>query len=377
MRKKLLASLTLALVFGNNSIANAQDFYQKFKKDLNDKTGLSYDGVISLLGQRGSPSGKITPWQAQYYGEANWDIFKSNLGSGSLQASYTKVRYWGRTGDELDQNLGVASDVNDYSTNANYLTQLSYTHQLPGHMDWLSFTFGQFPMYLFDGNPYSANQQTDFNNLALSQNGTYSYPSASMGGFITAAPSTDWTFVLGFQDANNTSGEKMDFSTFNDGDYTTFVSAAYTPNIAGWGKGKYAVIIYNQPGVENRPQESNGWSLNISQDFGDKWAVFSRINGVTKSANLKRSYAIGGVYKDPFNRNELDRVGFAVALNKVNKKEMGENSRDMETVFETYWDWGLGKYFIISPDIQIYLKPAIKRDTDLAAVYSIRATVLF
>lgn len=353
--------------------------YQDFKNRLDKDYGLTYDGAISILGQRGAPGGHITPWQVQYYGEANWNAFQSEYGNGSFQISYTSNRYIGQKNAEmLGNNLGVASDINDYSTNHNYFTQLSYTHQLPGDMNWMSFTFGQFPMYLFDGNPYSANQQTAFNNLSFSQNASYTYPSASLGGFVTMQPTEDWTAVVGFQDAHNVSGTKIKTSTFDDGKYTSFASVSYTPNIAGLGKGQYSLMVYNQPKVKEQPQESNGWSLNLSQDFGEKWALFSRINGVNKTAEIKQSYVLGTVYKDPFNRdNTLDCIGFAAGVNKVNKDVVGENARDMETVMETYLDFAISDYLIISPDFQYYIKPALKRQNDEAFVYSIRATLLF
>ncbi|MDR1694078.1 MAG: carbohydrate porin [Lactobacillaceae bacterium] len=375
MNKNLLLGLSGILALGCANAAHA-DVYQDFKDDLGKK-GIIYDGAATILGQRGAPSGKITPWQVQFYGEANWDMFKSDYGNGSLQVSYDKVRYWGRTADELDGNLGVASDINDYSDNARYFTQLSYTHQFVGKMDWLALTFGQFPMYLFDGNPYSSNQQTDFNNLALAQNASYSYPSASFGAFASLTPIKDWTAVVGFQDANNVDGDKIKMNTANDGDYTSFASLAYSPTIEGLGKSKYAILFYHQPSVDRQPKESYGWSVNISQDLGEKWAVFSRINGTTHSASLKQSYALGGVYKDPLNRNDLDRIGFAVAVNKPNREAYGHDVRNMETVFETYWDFGVGKYLLLTPDFQMYLKPALNRDTDIATVYSLRATLLF
>ncbi len=370
MKKSLLLSSLAMLVFGYASNAKADDFYQNFKKDLEEKTGITYNASVSLLGQRGAPSGKITPWQAQYYGDVNWNMFETKYGNGSMQASYTKIRYWGREGTELDNNLGVLSSVNGFTDNSYYFNQLSYTHEFVGMAEGWSATLGQYPLYMFDSNPYLANQQMNFDNLALTQNGSYDYPSASLGAYVS--------YTVGFQDANNISGEKVDFDTFGDGEYTSFVSLSYTPTIEGWGDGEYSLLVYNQPSVDEQPKESNGWSLNASQDINDKWAVFGRANGATHSSYIRQSYALGGAYLDPFNRqNSLDQLAFAVSVNKTNKKVAGHDARDMETVFEAYWNIAVGDYVLISPDFQMYIKPALERDTNIATVYSIRMTLLF
>lgn len=378
MKKTLLAGISAILAAGCVTTAQAEDAYQRFKKDLYNKTGISFDGDISLLGQRAAPGGRVTPWQTVYYGEVNWDAYKSRFGNGSFNISYTSARYYGTyDGEYLGSKIGVASDLNDYSTNSNYFNELSYTHQFVGDMKWLAITVGQFPMYNFDSNPYMSNQQIDFNNLAMSQNGTYSYPSASMGAYATFTPNEKWSASIGFQDAHNVTGNDLEFDTATDGKYTGFGALSYTPTIAGLGQGTYGFLFYHQPSVKEQPEESYGWSFNFSQNLGEKWAVFGRINGTTHSASLKQSYALGGAYLNPFNRNELDMWGFGVAVNKPNRKILGSDARKMETVLETYYDFAINDYLLITPDIQMYVKPALERDTDIATVYSIRFTLMF
>ena len=192
--------------------------YADFKKWLNDTAGLTYSLDVSLLGQRGAPNGKGTPWQTQYYGTANWDMFQSDTwGSGSVQIAYTAIRYWGMNAQRLSDRIGVISAVNDDSVNANYFDQLSYTHQLPGSFNSVSVTLGQFPISNFDGGSYDSNQQINFLNYALSQNGSSTYPSASLGGYLTFAPNEEWRFTAGFQDAHNISGESISLQPDNQG----------------------------------------------------------------------------------------------------------------------------------------------------------------
>ena len=192
--------------------------YADFKKWLNDKFGFSYTLDASFLPQRGAPNGSKTSTQTQYYGTATWNMFSSDLiGSGTATIAYTAVRYWGINGNTLASNIGVITPPNDYPSNGNYFDQLSYTHTLPGKMSWLSVTLGQFPMYNFDGGDYNANQQINFLNYALSQNGSSAYSTASLGGYITATPNDEWSFTVGTQNANNITGATISWNKFKKG----------------------------------------------------------------------------------------------------------------------------------------------------------------
>ena len=356
-----------------------EEKYADFKKALNDKLGLSYTFDVSVLGQRGAPNGEKTAWQTQYYGSANWDMYSSPIGSGSLQAAYTYVHYWGQSAQTVGNNIGVVNDINDYSNNSYYFDQLSYTHQFPGVLSPLSITVGQFPMYNFDGSAYDANQQINFVNFALSQNASSSYPTASLGGYITLTPNSQWSFTVGMQDANNISGSQIETSTFHRKQYTSFASVSYTPTIEGWGEGQYSILLYNQPWTINQSETSNGWSINLSQALNEKLTIFGRINGSTGDvASISQSYVLGGVVNNPFNRNALDQIGFATAITKVNKEVTGPTSRSVETVMEGYLSLGISNFLILTPDVQFYINPAENTDNKHnATVVSMRATLMF
>lgn len=360
-------------------VESPEKSYTDFKKWLSDTTGLTYSLDISFLGQRAAPNGKGTPWQTQYYGSANWDAFQSGTwGSGSFQIAYTAVRYWGKSAQNINNNIGVVSSFNDYTVNANYFDQLSYTHQLPGKLKSLSVTAGQFPLYNFDGGSYDANQQINFLNMALSQNASDTYPSASLGGYLTFAPTAEWSFSVGFQDAHNISGKNISTRQFGKGKYTSFGSVTYAPTIKGLGQGTFSLLLYNQPGVPEQPGSSNGWSLNLQQNIGEKWAVFSRINGASKSPDpIKQSYALGVILNNPLNRNSLDQIGFAGAVNKLNTGVNGSGTRSVENVLEAYWAWGISNFMTITPDIQFYINPGLAPDQRTATVTSLRATLMF
>ena len=144
------------------------------------------------------------------------------------------------------------------------------------------------------------------------------------------------------------------------------------------GDGVYSITVYNQPGVWEQPGTSTGWSVNLQQALGDKFAVFARVNGASNSPEtIKQSYVLGAVYNNPLNRNALDQIGFAGAVNKLNKSVNGAGTRSVENVLEAYWAWGISNFMTITPDIQFYINPGANTDQRTATVTSIRATLMF
>ena len=376
MKKMLLLGICL-MAFPALAEFNFAKDYQNFKNELNKKTGITYSLDASFLPQRGAPNGKGTAWQSQYYGTLGWDAFNSEtIGSGSFNLAYTAVRYWGMNANILNNRLGVVSGINDYPTNGNYFDEFSYTHTLPGDLKSVSVTLGQFPMYNFDGTDYDSNQQVNFLNYALSQNASEVYPTASLGGFVTWTPSSEWSFSAGAQNAQNISGKTISWR-HGKTKLTPFASATWSPTFNGLA-GEYSVMGYYQPSVGAQPETSRGWSLNAQQFVMDKVAIFARANGVNKSQNsIKQSYVLGSIVNDPMDRNSLDQAGVAVAMNKLNKSVNGAGTRSWETVLETYMAFGISSFATLTPDVQFYINPGATHKHDTATVVSLRATLMF
>ena len=238
---------------------------------------------------------------------------------------------------------------------------------------------GQFPLYNFDGTDYDANQQVNFINYSLSQNASSTYATAGVGAFVQVALNQDWSLALGAQDASNIAATSVKFNTLSDEHFTTFVYGEYTPTVSKIGQSTISLLLYNQPGVKQQPETTNGWSLNLSQNIGEKLSLFGRINGVSGNvATISQSWVLGGVYNDPFNRNPLDQVGLAFAYNRIDKKAIGsEIEHKSEKVMEAYWAWGISKWATITPDVQFYIDPAQNTKSDYGTVLSLRATIFF
>ena len=363
----------------NLTFSELGEEYSAFKNMLNDKYGLSYALDISYMPQRATPAGEKTAFQTIIYPSFTWTSFNNQYGTGTLNFAYNIVRYGGISGNHLGSNIGVVTGINDYGSKSNEFPELYYTYQLPNKFNWLTVALGQFPIYNFDGTEYDANQQVNFINYALSQNASSTYSTAGVGSYVQLTPNPEWNFTVGAQDATNISAQSIRVNDLDKKHFTTFAYGAYTPTVKGWGQSEIAVLVYNQPAVEAQPQTTNGWSINLSQNIGEKLAIFGRINGVSGDvATVNQSWVAGGVYNNPLNRNPLDQIGLAFAYNKIDEKAVGSKlEHNAEKIVETYWAWGISKWATLTPDVQLYINPAQNRKSNYGAVFSLRASIFF
>lgn len=365
-------------VVENHSFSDFGQDYLDAKKWITDKLGLQAGVDISYTAQRLAPGGKQTAIQGIYYPYVTWTLFQDKAwGSGVVNFNYNLIRYWGQQASVLQSRGHLANAFNDYPSNMDLFSQLSYTHTLPGRWDWLSVTVGQFPMCNFDGTTYVDNQQTALMNYSLSQNGSSAYPVASLGAYVQAQNSR-WTFVAGYQDATNVTGAQIHGRTAFDGKYTGFGSIAWTPSFK-WGDGQYSFLYYYQPSVPAQAENINGWSFNMQQFLGKDFAVFGRANGSTGGAvPVKNSYALGVSWLDPLGRNPQDVITLGAVYNRISAAAMGYPPylRASETALELQWVWGIGKFVTVTPDLQIYPKAASNPDQGVTTVVGLRTTIM-
>ena len=377
--KSLLGSVICLLGIHSVYADSLYSDYQDFKNNLDKKYGFDYSIDVSFLGQRTSPSGESNAVQAYIYPSFAWTLLDNHYGTGTLNFAYTIIRYGNHNANDLADRSGMVTSINDYPGKQNEFNELYYTHQFPDKWSWLTLGIGQFPIYNFDGTEYNSNQQINFLNDALAQNASASYTKAGLGMYAEISPTNEWTFAFGGQDGTNVDATSVRFNNLNDEHYTTFGYVAYTPTIKGLGDAEYSVLVYNQPWVNEQQETTNGWSLNWSQNIGEKWGLFARLNETSGSVEeIRQSWVLGGVYNNPLNRNSLDQIGLAYAYNKIDEKAVGEPIfHKAEQVIEAYWAWGLGDMITFTPDVQLYINPALNKKSNYGFATSVRATIMF
>lgn len=352
--------------------------YGELKDYLEKKYGFVYNLDYSVMLQRTAPGGRSNAVQSYFNPSFTWTNFSNDYGTGALNFSYNSVYYGGHNAVDLQNNSGMVTPINDFDDEAQEFASFYYTYQLPQKYNWLTFGAGQYGISMFDGTSYDNDQQTNFVNYALSQNPSSTYPTAGLGAYVQATPGK-WSFIAGMQDATNVAAPSIRVNRLNEAHYTTFGSIGYNPTIKGLGNGQYSVLVYNQPNVKLQPQSTTGWSFNLAQNLNEKIQLFGRINGVDgHMVTVRQSYAVGLVYNNPLNRNSLDQLGVAYAYNKIDEEAVGEPIyHKAEQVVETYFNWGISKWAMLTPDLQFYINPALNEKSDYGTAMTLRFTVLF
>lgn len=359
--------------------------YSKVKNTVQNELNLQYSLDITILPQQinhrkqTASSTKIkdsAAVQTLYSPNINWDLFSCPIGSGSIQFSYTLTQYWSNSAQNLDSIIGLQSAINDFPSNAQQFSQLSYTHAFPGNL--FTLVLGQYSLYAIDGGTYDNDQQTGFINYTLSQNGSATYSMGSMGAYIQVDPTSTLSFQFGFQDAYNITGQNISLRGWGNGKFNFFGYGSWSPNCK-IGSGQYSFLLYNTRNVPQQPSSATGWSLNLSQNIGKKLNIFGRANGASGNAwPIQRSFVAGFAIANPLNRNSQDLIGLAASVNRINEQaispapQQGIKVRKEEGVIEGLITIGIGNYLSFSPDLQILIHPAARPDLNSALAYGIR-----
>ncbi|NJD34194.1 MAG: carbohydrate porin [Betaproteobacteria bacterium] len=351
--------------------------YSEFKARIEKDTGLSWSMDLSYMQQWGLQDGGSPAGQWLAMPLLDWKLFDSAAGAGSLQLAYSATRYSTRqSAADVQGKLGLITPVNDYPERQNTFAQFTYTHALPGNK--VSVTAGQYPFYNFDGNQYLANQQENFNNYVLAQNGSATYGLAGLGAYVQVNATSTIQYATGFQSANNITGATLSTRNFGDDGFSWFAYAQWTPAFKGLGAAQYSITYYEVPSVPAQSPKSHGWSLNAVQNLSDTWAVFARANRAYDYVTpIRASYALGAAMNDPLGRGTSDQIGLAFGYSDAAPQPTNPAGTGNEKLVEAYWNWTFAKGLLFSPGVQYIRDPALDPTRDSAWVLSLRTTLMF
>ena len=358
-------------------LGDAYGQYSKFKSDVGKNTGFLWAMDLSWLQQWGRPDGGGPAGQVMAAPNLDWTILRhGTLGTGTLQLSYTAVRYpTAQDGGDIGAGLGLITPINDATADQNIFAQLSYTHAFPGNKVLL--TIGQYPFYNFDGNQYLANQQQNFVNLAFTQNASDTYPLAGLGAYAQFNATSTVQFAAGFQNPANITGATLSGRGFGDTPFAWFGYAQWTPRLPGMGTAQYSLTYYQVPTVPLQPR-SSGWSVNAVQNLDRTWAVFGRANHAYDYVTpIKASYVVGGAMNNPLGHSATDQVAVALGYSQASAQASAKSGRRGETIVEAYWNWTVAGGLLLTPDVQYIRDPVLTPQRSDAWVLSLRATLMF
>jgi Carbohydrate-selective porin, OprB family len=360
-----------------DGIDRQYDSYLAFKKSISDQYNFDFFVDFSFYSQFGSSGHPV--WVAVYYPGFSWRPFTDTpIGSGKIDFTTGFQNYFGHNNSQQAAELGLISLANDWTSDNFTWSTLTYTHTLPGSMNWLSFAAGSYNLSSFDPSLYAANAQTTFISFSFSQDATQTFPNAGVGGFVKAKPNEQFSFAGGVQDGTNLRGNGLPTYGYQTDRLLGWGNVQWTPNLPGYGNGVYSLLIYDQPFVPALTSQSTGVSLSASQELGDKWGAWARVNNATGSQiPIRTSYDAGGVIKDPFVRNPNDQIGVGLGWNKTNFENTGGGVRGGEWVSELYYRYQIVKAMSLTPDVQVFWNPAFLPSSGPVAVFTVRTTLSF
>lgn len=351
--------------------------YVEAKDRFQKATNLQYSLDVSVMYQWGSPGGGPPAGQLLLSPSVNWDFpGETPIGSGSLQFAYDFPWYMtGRNAGDVQGKLDLITPVNDFPSNVQSFDQLTFTDVLPGGR--ASIIVGQFALANFDANQYAGNQQINFIAYPLAQNGSATYPVASLGAYAQVNPITGISFAAGFQDANNVVGKSIQFDTFGDGRYTWFGYGQWNPQFRHLASGQFSFLYYRSPAVPAQASTS-GWSVNGVQNLNDTWGLFLRANGASGyTTPVRTSIAGGGAWNDPLKRDRLDQIGLGIVWDHAARPPANPPDARDEWLVEAYWAWTFFRGLQLTPDLQIYIHPALDPGRSSVWLFSLRTLFLF
>jgi Carbohydrate-selective porin, OprB family len=352
------------------------DQYRSLKKDIQNDYNVQFSMEVSAFGQWGTPSGGLGVAELVYAPTLTWTPFtNTSVGSGAFNFAFQGNQFWTHANTSSQQSsMGLITPPNDWGVNNYQYAQITYTHTFPGN--WLAVSVGQYSFGEYDSNQYAGDAQTNFINYALAQNGTQAYANAGVGSYVQITLNPQLQIAGGLQSATDITGGAPTISGFHDGQIAYFMNAQWTPTFMAGGT--YSLLYYSQPAVPLQPSASQGVSFSAVQNLSAKYGLFLRVNNASGNAiAIETSVAFGGIMNNPFNRNRLDQAGIGIVWDKTNKAAIEGPSRSSEWIAELYYSYTVFKALQVTPDIQLYLNPALAPNTSVAAVFSLRTTYKF
>lgn len=368
-----------------DTISETPHTYTAWKAQLHNEYGFDYRIRAGFMAQRAAPNGTNTAFRDKYEIEASWKMFASDtFGEGSIQFLYEDINYSHLEASKLGQRVGILEPINDDAFRREYFKRFTYTHRLPGYLKDVSLSFGQFLIGNFGNTSYKSKPLYYFNNFSLAKNMTKAYPTGGVGGYVTYRPLSNLTLIAGAQDTTNYFPQNISVKKIKDDKWTNFLYASWQPNLTSIGKTVITGWVYHSPAIPKYSGQFNkafakpadGWAFTIRQDI-DKWTLFGKINGSTGNRMCaEQSYVLNMMYNNPLNRNDLDQIGVGIAANKISNLN-SKAVRPWESVVEMYWTWGVSNFMTITPDIQLYINPALTKERNTAIVSSLQTKFLF
>jgi len=239
--------------------------------------------------------------------------------------------------------------------------------------DIIGFRIGKLNMKDYFNNYKFKSSNNYFFNRAFSDSPAIAFPGNGGGLVLGYQPSNKAYIIAGIADAD---GEKTSLDNtfvFTASKYFYAVELGVKPKFNTFGEGTYSLALWHR---EDRDEDDlpsdEGFALSLQQELTDKVIPFVRYSlSDGDSTEIQQLLSTGVGFIDTFGR-EGDAAGIGLAWGAPSDKSL----RDQYTM-ESFYRFQAGKNFQITPGFQLIVNPSNDPDSDVKAVFQIRARIVF
>jgi uncharacterized coiled-coil protein SlyX len=300
------------------------------------------------------------------------------------------------TGDGLEDNLALYSNVNRDADNNNDVHLTEAWYEQGGCHNRLAITFGKLdPTVYFDTNEAANDETTQFLGRIFRNNPAIEFPDNTLGVRLAYMPKEWVEFNVGVFDAN-ADWEKVGDDAFCAG------QATFKPKVFG-RQGNYRILgWYNDlphtswltPTHDKEP--AFGFALSFDQMVTDAVMLFCRYGwqdprvynpslaaAGDRQFSLEQSWSAGVQIEGGLWGREKDVLGFAVGqaiASSDYKKSDSTLAAKTEGHLEAYYNIHLNDHLSISPDFQYIWNPFgrdVAGNADPVCVWGLRSQIDF
>jgi len=359
-------------IFRTNLMSTLGSDYYRFKKSLNERTGIAYNVDYSLLATRASYSSTDDESAAssvfRVYGA--WHVLGDNFNSGG--SLIFKYEHRGavagtQTPRDLGFNTGSALSTANYKENGWGWTDLYVKGFLFGGR--MGFLVGHMDPGDWADQHVLLNAWTNLLNDAFYNNPAEAIPKRTFSFVTRFALGENWYVGGGVHDANGKDNH-VDFrQVWDTPELFTWAEFGFKRSNAAFGESTHLHYWHQDERVEAGVMESSGLAFSSSYVSDKDVKTILRIGYSEGDAAQMRRFA--GVATSLPARGS-DRMLFGVGWGSPPDKSL----RD-QTTLEFLYRLQLTQHTVISPDLQVTFNPSFNESESTVYMYGLRFRFTF
>jgi len=352
---------------GRGPLSGVLYLYDDFLDRMREKYGIGFAVTYSPIYQFGGPGGSDNmTLNHELSIFADWTVFDHPIfgkGRFDLYAFHQADRLIGTSASDFADHVGSSWLLSNVGTETSLATLWWEQLLFDGHLD---ITIGQLdPTLLFDVNRYAGWDRVSFLASPVSGNPARVFETPGLGLYVEVLDS-EIGYVIGTVMDADADSRYPDFESLGNGRWAYFLEAGLTPMIPSLGRLELGVTLSATDKTKEGPA-SRGVLVSLSQDIGDRYALFFRYGlNDGKRGGIDQMASTGIVFKGIFDFAN-DWIGASIMWAQPTESGL----RDQYGI-EIYWRLQLTERIQFTPDLQIIIHPTYRSHAKAEVVASLR-----